>query len=55
MSIFGDDRQHMNYLYDDLEEFVENGGTIAELFGVLEWFFKDHNKKLKEEEKDEKN
>ena len=49
MSVFGDDRSHMNYLYDNLEEFVNDGGTLAELFEVLEWFFRDYNKELKED------
>lgn len=48
MSVFGDGRYHMNYLYDNLEEFVEEGGTLAELFEVLEWFFKSYDKKIKE-------
>ena len=39
MSMFGDSRNHMNYLYDELKEFFENGGTLQELFEVLEWYF----------------
>ena len=39
MSMIGDSRNHMNYLYDELKEFFENGGTLKELFEVLEWYF----------------
>jgi len=41
MSVFGDGRYHMNNLYDELENFIKEGGTLSELFEVMEWFFKD--------------
>ena len=48
MSRFGDGNSHMNYLYDNLEEFFnENQGTLEEFFEVLRYFFEEFKKKKK--------
>jgi hypothetical protein len=48
MSAFGDEKYHMNDLYDELNRFVNEGGSLAELFEVLRYFFSDYDTKLKE-------
>ena len=48
MSVFGDGRSHMNDLYDSLDIFIEQGGTLSEFFQVMEYFFSNYDKKLKE-------
>ena len=37
--MFGDGRYYMNDLYDELETFFKNGGTLEQLFEVLKWYF----------------
>ena len=29
----------MNELYDEIETFFKNGGTLTQLFEVLKWYF----------------
>lgn len=41
MSMFGDDNRgcNKNDLYDNIKYFFENGGTLQELFEILETYF----------------
>ena len=39
--MFGDNRGHMNQLYDDVEYFFERNGTLGEFYEVLEYYFRD--------------
>lgn len=41
MSMFGESKMYMEYFYDEIEEFFENGGTLEEFFKVLCYYFKD--------------
>ena len=50
MSMFGDSRNHMNYLYDELKDFFENGGTLKELFEVLKYVEQLEKENIKQKE-----
>lgn len=50
MSRFGDSdrRNNMNYLYDYIEDFFQDGGNLDEFFEVLQEYFR--NNKYTEED-----
>ena len=50
MSIFGDTNSKMNYLYDNIEDFFDEGGTLSEFYEVLEYYF-SNNEFIKKEDK----
>ena len=50
MSMFGDSRNHMNYLYDELKDFFENGGTLKELFEILKYVEQLEKENIKQKE-----
>lgn len=43
MSVFGDGRNHMNYLYEEIESFFNEGGTLEEFYEILHWYFEYNN------------
>ena len=45
MSMFGESKMYMEYFYDDIEEFFENGGILEEFFEILYNYFKNYNNK----------
>lgn len=53
MSMFGESRMHMEYLHDYIEDFFQEGGTLAEFFEVLEYSFRHckNDREIKEEVK----
>lgn len=48
MSMFGDERNYMNYLYEDIREFFDNGGTLEEFHEILHYYFENNNFKKEE-------
>ena len=42
MSYFGDGRNNMNYLYDNIDEFFKEG-TMAEFYEVLAYYFENND------------
>lgn len=48
MSMFGDGRNNMNYLYEEIRDFFDNGGTLEEFHEILHCYFEYYNFKKEE-------
>lgn len=48
MSMFGDEKNYMNCLYDEIRDFFDNGGTLEEFHEILYCYFEYNNFKKEE-------